>query len=189
MNGEYFLEYFCFNRNFSLKWVWHLSISFSFGFFLGGLVLYLFMYLPPLGWKLPPDSLCTNSKLFFPPFFLPNEPVVDDKKYFWDKFLTSKIFVSNFSYYHIIQAIDGRNFVAQNTVPQNIGGRPKISSGKILMVGILLPKILVGEIFLLKILVVDPKYWWSTQNIVGQNIGGRGKCRTFLTWHGLTWPE
>ena len=72
------------------------------------------------------------------------------------------------SYHHIIQAIDGRNFVAQNTVPQNIGGRPKISSGKILMVGILLPKILVGEIFLLKILVVNPKYMWLTQNIGGQ---------------------
>ena len=133
----------------------------------------------------------------------------------WDgnSLLTASALIPNFSFHPssspmnqwwTIKSIFGTNFSLANFMDrmiilyklksfrtifvytQNIGGRPKISSGKILMVGILLPKILVGEIFLLKILVVDPKYWWSTQNIVGQNIGGRGKCRTFLTWHGLT---
>ena len=133
------------------------------------------MYLPPLGWKLPPDSLCTNSKLFFPPFFLPNEPVVDDKKYFWDKFLTSKTCVSNYfilsyytsywwskfccpkycspKYWWATQNIVGQNIDGRNIVAQNIGGRNIFTQN-------------IGG--LPKILVVDSKYCWAKYWWAGQ---------------------
>ena len=142
--------------------------------------LYKIVWVFPVHWD--GKSLLTASALIpnfsFHPSSSPMNQWWTIKSIFGTNFSLAKFMYHIISYHHIIQAIDGRNFVAQNTVPQNIGGRPKISSGKILMVGILLPKILfpkilfpkilVGEIFLLKILVVNSKYCWAKYWWAGQ---------------------
>ena len=124
---------------------WNIVVSIgtflSFGFF-EGFWSYIFSCIC-LHWD--GNSLLTASALIpnfsFHPSSSPMNQWWTIKSIFGTNFSLAKLVYQIISYYHIIQAIDGRNFVGQNTVLQNIGGRPKISSGKILMVGILLPKI------------------------------------------------
>ena len=153
MDGEYFLEYCCFNRNFSIKWVWHLSISFSFGFFEGGWS-YIFSCIC-LHWD--GNSLLTASAL------IPNfsfHPSSSPMNQWWT---IKSIFGTNFSLAkfmdQMIVLYKQKYFQTIFVYTQNIGERPKILPGKILMVEILLSKILLPKILVVEILL--PKTLFS----------------------------